>query len=682
MLLQRFDAERLVSSNGASSQIVFPGAGFPGREVNMAWGLIAPGETSHRHRHDDHELFVVVAGEGRIVVDGVEHPLRADDSVHVPPLRGHHIVNTSSTEAMRVLKFWWTEAGTAIEAPAEASNADDADTKAVNQYVLVTATPPTPNGDLHVGHLSGPYLAADIHTRYLRLRGVDVHYLTGIDDNQSYVSLKAERIGSTSVDTADRFGRAMAATWEAAGIQPDHIGQPRQSGHHVALVQDMFARLFEQGQIVVRDTPAPFCTCCDTFVFEAYVSGGCPHCDAGSGGNACEVCGRPNDCADLRDVRCNRCGNAAEIRRYPRLYFPLAPHADFLKRYWSSVDMGPHLTSLCEKMLADGLPEIAVSHRSDWGVPVPVPGYDDQRIYVWFEMAGGYLAATQDMLQDAGTDWASIWKNPDASIVQFFGFDNGYFHAVFFPALFHAYDAGILPPRTFVTNEFYRLDGLKFSTSRNHAIWGQELLASVPRDIARFYLAYSGPESSQTNFTYAELAAFVRAELEGNWQSWLRRLGEVVSTDYAGRAPKPGMWSARQVELLSKLGRIANEVGIAYEAPTFSPRSVSRSLCELVRIASQALDADDHWRGLPQREADHRTSTALQLTAARALAILVAPIMPAFAEELLVDLGSVDALQGAAWRESTTLFPEGRSVGDIGRERFAPIPDVLPPRSA
>ncbi|GAA4782256.1 class I tRNA ligase family protein [Lysobacter hankyongensis] len=682
MLLQRFDAERLVPSNGASSQIVFPGEASPGRDVHMAWGLIAPGETSHRHRHDDHELFVVVSGEGRIVVDGVTHALRADDSVHVPPLRGHHIVNTSATEMLRVLKFWWSEAATDVAMTAGTSETDAGDTASTRGYVLVTATPPTPNGDLHVGHLSGPYLAADIHTRYLRLRGVETHYLTGIDDNQSYVALKAERIGSTSVETADRFGRAMAATWEAAGIHPDHIGQPRQSKHHDALVQDMFERLFEQGHIVVRDTPAPFCTCCDTFVFEAYVSGGCPHCDAGSGGNACEVCGRPNDCADLRDVRCNRCGNAAEIRRYPRLYFPLAPHADFLKRYWSNVDMGPHLTSLCEKMLADGLPEIAISHRSDWGVPVPVPGYEDHRIYVWFEMAGGYLAATQELMQNHGRDWASVWKNPDVSIVQFFGFDNGYFHAVLFPALFHAYDAGILPPRTFVTNEFYRLDGLKFSTSRNHAIWGQELLASVPRDVARFYLAYSGPECSQTNFTYAELVAFVRAELQGHWHSWLQRVAEAVARDHAGRAPKPGLWNVRQVELQARLGRLANEVAVAYEAPTFSPRAVTRALCELVRIASQALDADAHWHGLPQREADLRTGIVLQLTAAKALAVLVAPIMPDFAEALLADLGCADILQQQAWRDATTLFPEGRAIGDLGRERFAAIPDALPPRAA
>jgi len=678
MLLQKLDARLMQSSYGSLSQQIFPSQTSLPAPFNVAWGSIAPGQTTHGHRHEEAEIFIVAEGEGVVSMEATTLVVKAGDSVHVPPLTRHEFTNTSATQELRLLKIWW-----ATLAPSQGKSASSAVVQRPAR-TIVTATPPTPNGDLHIGHLSGPYLAADIHTRYLRLRGCDVRYVTGVDDNQSYVALKAERIKSTALATAEQFGQAMMATWQAANIRPDHIGQPRTSPHHVAMVQDMFTQLYERGLLVVKDTPAPYCDGCSEFVFEAYVSGKCPHCGSGSGGNACEVCGRPNDCANLQDAQCNRCAKPVSLRTYRKLYFPLAPHAQWLRDYWSKVEMGPHLSHLCETMLADGLPEIAVSHRSDWGVPVPVPDFEDQRIYVWFEMAAGYLAATQDMLEAAGNtaDWTSYWNTEDSQIVQFFGFDNGYFHAVLFPALFHAYDERIKPPLTFVTNEFYRLDGLKFSTSRNHAIWGRELLAVVPVDSARFYLSFSGPETAQTNFTYAELVACVRSELEGAWQSWLKRLGDVLTDEFDSRVPASGMWSSKHVEFHARIQRLAQEAAQSYEATTFSPQSATRALSELVRLADQFASAESHWRGVTTREAERRTGVALQLMAARNLALMAAPIMPEFAAQLLSDLGETADSDQGRWDQLFSLLPAGQKVGDLGRTRFAPVPDALPPRTA
>jgi methionyl-tRNA synthetase len=526
----------------------------------------------------------------------------------------------------------------------------------------VTATPPTPNGDLHLGHLSGPYLRADVYSRALRMRGVEAYYLTGIDDHQSYVALKGERVGMTADEAADHFGALMAASLRSARIHPDLVVRPRRSAHHVPFVQEFFARLLADGHLVLRDAAALFCDGCREFIFEAYASGACPHCGSGSGGNACEVCGRPNDCADLGGARCNRCGEAPSVRSYPRLYFPLAPWTARLREYWASAHMGPHLASLCERMVADGLPEVAVSHAAEWGIPVPAPGPEGQRIYVWFEMAAGYLAATLDLARAKGLDggWEPFWKEPGTPVVQFFGFDNGYFHAVLFPALFFAYDGRIRPPSTFVTNEFYRLEGLKFSTSRGHAIWGQDFLARVPADAVRFHLALTGPETEQTNFGADEFAGTVRGELAGRWGEWLERLGAAVRHECGGAAPAPGAWTHEHHEFLARLRGWAEAVDQAYQARTFSPARAARTLAELVAGARRFGAAEEHWRGV--REGERRTGLALELAAARTLALLAAPLMPDFAAALWCDLGHGDPLEAEGWEGGPALPLPGRPV--------------------
>lgn len=548
-----------------------------------------------------------------------------------------------------------------------------------NRKVLVTATPPTPNGDLHVGHLSGPYLGADIHTRYLRMRGIETYYLSGIDDHQSYVSFKAEQIGLTASETASRFGEMMMKTLQAARIEMDLFARPRGSPYHMKLVRAFFEKLYSEGRLIAKEVPSLYCETCDKYLFEAYVRGKCPHCRAESGGNACEECGRPNDCVDLIDARCNSCGGKPGVRTFTRLYFPLGQYEQQLRDYYKSAQMNPHLTALCDQMLADGLPDIAVSHLSNWGIPVPVADFDGQCIYVWFEMVPGYLAATQELNEVISSPggWKNFWQAADVEIVQFFGFDNGYFHAVLFPALFFAYDPAIRAPRTFVMNEFYRLDGLKFSTSRNHAIWGSELLDQVPPDLVRFYLCYSCPETEQTNFTVSEFEDTVQRELIGRWQSWLYDLGTKVSTEYAGVTPAIGIWTDEQRRFYEKLKEFIVEAACAYEAKTFSPQRATRVLCELVRTARRFGKAEDHWRQVAGRREERRTAVALELAAAKILALLAAPIMPDFAARLWGDLGYATSLLTGSWEETPTWVQARQKIGALDRTYFPDVTNCL-----
>lgn len=517
--------------------------------------------------------------------------------------------------------------------------------------VLVTATPPTPNGDLHIGHLSGPYLGADACTRYLRLRGIDAAFITGIDEHQSYVALKAHQVGRETAETASHFGELMASTWAAARIEPDHVAWPRRSVRHTHLVQEFCRSLFDRGVIVPRTTQTLECTTCRRGLFEAWVHGGCPHCGEPSGGNACEVCGRPNDCADLIEPRCTVCGSQPTTRTSTRLYFEMSKFEPQLRAYTARVSMSAHLRSMCDRMFQAGLPDICVSHLTDWGVPVPVPGFEEQRLYVWFEMAPGYLAATADLPQSDGAQgWRPYWADADAEVVQFFGFDNGYFHALLFPALMMAYSPSIRLPTTFVVNEFYQLDHQKISTSRNHAIWGAEFVPEVTADVARYYLAFTAPEREQTTFTREEFRRVVQAELHESLATWLSELARLRHQCNVRHAPPPPTtWSDEQRSFLARLRMLEQACAEVYEPRSFSLQRAARQVSEIARLARQFGRSHAFLIGVPERSEELQNSIALSLLAAKLVALAAWPLMPSFAERLWSELGYPAGLATARW---------------------------------
>jgi methionyl-tRNA synthetase len=528
---------------------------------------------------------------------------------------------------------------------------------------------------LHLGHLSGPYIGGDIYKRYLKMKGTDAYYISGADDHQSYVPLKGEQVGLSPRYTADQFTEAMIQTLTSANVEMDLFVRPTSSPYHIQLVQKFFEKLYIEGKLIVKEVPSLYCEDCEKYLFEAHIRGKCPYCGAGSDGNACEQCGKPNDCVELVDPICKYCSTPPSTRPFTRLYFPLSKYEQQLRDYYKSVHMNAHLRSLCEKMLQEGLPDIPISHVSDWGIQVPVKGFENQRIYVWFEMAPGYLAATQQLNDVIGVPqhWQNFWKSSEAEVVQFFGFDNGYFHAVLFPAMFLAYDSEITLPKTFVTNEFLQLEGMKFSTSRGHAIWGQQFMKQVPVDIARFYLSYHRPETEQTNFSITDFKETVQRELFDGWQEWLKELGIKLSLEYNGKAPELGIWMEEHKHYYRKLSSLLKEACISYDAVTFSPQQITRLLSELVRVTRRFAKAEDHLSGLSFRQDERRTSVALELVAAKMLAILSAPIMPNFSSRLWKDLGYDLSVFSNTWTETPSFIPGGQKISNMDVPYFQEI---------
>ena len=438
---------------------------------------------------------------------------------------------------------------------------------------FITATPPTPNGGLHVGHMAGPYIAADVLRRHLAASGATAVLTTAMDDHQTYCQTAGLRDGRSAGEVADHYGDSIEDTWRRAGVRFDVSVRPRRDPEHPALTQAFFRRLYDAGRLVARTLPVPWCAGCEHWLVEAFVKGGCPHCGEPSGGNACEACGRPNHCGDLADPHCVVCGAAGELREIERLFLPLARFEDELVAFWDAVRMPPHLRALCEVMRAEGLPEIAVTQPGDWGIRVPVDGFDDQRIYVWFEMAPGYLHEARRGAEAAGIAAGDrLTHDPGVPFVQFFGFDNGYFHALLFPVAFRAFDPAIRLPTHFVVNEFYRLEGLKFSTSRRHAVWAADLLSDESSDVVRWHVLGDRPEGRQTNFTLESLAAT---------RSRLRNCGTAGSAGSPRPSPSPATASCRTSGPRARSGRRCSRCSstgprscvASYGADGFDPRT-------------------------------------------------------------------------------------------------------------
>ncbi|MDI1460788.1 class I tRNA ligase family protein [Catellatospora sp. KI3] len=515
----------------------------------------------------------------------------------------------------------------------------------MRSLTAVTAAPPTPNGDLHLGHVSGPYLGADVYARAARLRGGEAYYVTGSDLHQSYVPAKARREGVDPLVMAEGYADEIAEIFTSAAFATAAVVRPQHTPEHTRIVTEFFARLDERGALREVTEPLPHCATCDRYLFEAHLTGRCPHCGVACDGNSCENCALPNNVSDLVDAVCNVCKSVPTTRLGTRLVLPLAEYADRLRAYHASTVMSPQLEALCADMLAAGLPDIPVTHPTDWGLPMP--GHPGQRIYVWGEMVPGYFAELAQATTTA--DWRSAWDR--AEVVQFFGFDNGYFHAVLFPALMMAYDPGLKLPSALLTNEFYLLGDTKFSTSRRHAIWATDLLAQVPGSVVRFVLSHDRPEVARTSFGWDRFHALADGELAENWQGWLSALFERV-TAAGGRVPSFAAATRSQHEFLLRLDTVAQDILSAYDAAGFSTRRAARGLVRLVAEAVDFAAAQSRRTTQLGLSAEATGSAGLavaaaavaaELAAARTLAQVAYPLMPEFAQRLWTALGEAGA---------------------------------------
>jgi methionyl-tRNA synthetase len=324
-------------------------------------------------------------------------------------------------------------------------------------------------------------------------------------------------------------------------------------------------------------------------------------------------------------------------------------------------------------MLSQELPSVFATQFSDWGLPVPVQEFASQKISAWFELGPHYLGVTADMCKSghAPGEWKDFWAKQNSEVVQFFGFDSCYFHSLLFPAIFYAYDALIRPPKIFISNEFCKLDGKKFSTSRNHAIWGGDILKRYQSDLVRYYVAYIRPECEQTNFTISEFEEFIQKEFRLCWDGWLGEMQQRMQEEFHGVVPEFGNLSRSHQAFRDRVEFLASAAWRSFRAKSFSLQAATRNIIEMVRESRRFGKLQANYAGIKTRNLDRSTAINLELAAAGALAIVSAPLMPTFAFNLWRDLGMVVDLQKTTWDGRLIMIPKATTINLTRHPYFA-----------
>lgn len=528
--------------------------------------------------------------------------------------------------------------------------------------VLITCAPPNPNGDLHLGHLSGPFLGADVLRRYLTARDVPVTYVSYTDDHSCYVPRRGAELGWDARTTAFRYTNRIEQTLALAGMAPDYYAHPHRERRHDTFVVEHFLRLWQRGVVVERELPTPFCAECGVFRYEAQIRGRCRFCDAPSDGTYCEECGRPQEPGGVLDGRCVPCGAVTEVRPARRLVVPLAPFADRLAELYADSPWRERLLAFCRGMVRDGLPDVPISRDGDYGVPVPLPGWDGHILDTWFSGIFGYLAATAAHGAALGEPerWRDLWQDTGTEVVHFIGSDCGFSHAVLWPALLLGL-GDYVTPKYVITNEFYTLDGDKFSTSRGHAIWGFDFLREVPADAVRLHLCRTAPEREKTDFRRAEFDATVNTVLVGQWEAWAAAVFEQLAKQHGSVVPTVSTadWPAKILSLVDKLP--ADLAGCLAPA-TFSPSRAAARLIDVVTWAAHDIDRP-HDR-TPAELAAHAELLGV-------VAALAGPIMPTWSRHTAGLLGIGVGFDGVAWPTARqAMVPGGRTVAREYRRLF------------
>ncbi|WP_199856842.1 class I tRNA ligase family protein [Nocardia suismassiliense] len=665
MIINRFDTAELHSAFGIDMSSI-DGFGF-----GAGWARVPPGGRSDPHQHDETELFLVVSGHGDVIVDGGRHPVAPGMAVLFDPFETHVVENTGSTELV-FFDLYWRDPSRA----ARASTGRSDRRRFGERPIFVFSTPPTPNGDLHLGHLSGPYLGADVFVRFQRMNGAQAWHLTGSDDYQSYVVERARREGKDPAATAAYYSAEIAETLRLMDIEPDQYTVTDTEPTYRAGLQAYFSRLVKSGSVAPQEGKALFDAATHDYLYEADVTGGCPGCGAVTGGNICEGCGEPNSCVDLADPQSKLSQEPPRIDTITRFTLPLHEFATELAAHHRLGRVPARLRELAGRLFARPRLDVAMTHPANWGVPPAEPDVDGQVIWVWPEMSYGFLHSISALGRRLGRDWRADEPEQDWKIVHFFGYDNSFYHSILYPVLYRLAFPDWQPDIDYHVNEFYLLDGGKFSTSRRHAVWGKEILSPDSVDGVRYFLSRTRPESRRTNFTHESYTAAVRDELIGTWQQWLNDLGRRIQTRYGGHAPDAGIWTPEHTAFLGRLGARLSAVTAALGPDGFSLEVAAAELHGIVTDTRRFVDQESAVATAEDWYDEARTAVALELAAARLLAHCATPVLPRFAGRLGAALGEERPNE---WPHTVELVPAGTRVDLVGEFFAEPAVEAAEP---
>ena len=526
---------------------------------------------------------------------------------------------------------------------------------------LITTALPYANGPVHIGHLAGVYVPADIYARYLRLRGRDCLLIGGSDEHGVPIALKAKAEGCTPQEVVDRYHELIKRSFEGLGISFD-IYSRTTSDIHRRTASEFFKTLYEKGEFVEQTSEQYYDEEAKQFLADRYIIGTCPHCSNDRAyGDQCEACGTSLNATDLIDPRSTISGSAPVLRETKHWYLPLDKHEPFLKEWildghkeWKSNVYGQ-----CKSWLDMGLQPRAVSRDLDWGIPVPVEGAEGKVLYVWFDAPIGYISNTKELCPDS---WETWWRSEDTRLIHFIGKDNIVFHCIVFPAMLRAEGSFILPDNV-PANEFLNLEGDKISTSRNWAVWLHEYLEEFPgkQDVLRYVLTANAPETKDNDFTWRDFQARNNNELVAIFGNFVNRALVLTHKYFDGAVPPKGELTDYDSCTIGEFAAVKQ--ALEHQLDTFHFREALKEAMNLARIGNKYLADTEPWK-LAKTDMN-RVATilnlSLQITAN--LAIAFEPFLP-FSSAKLMSMPSTDCPFGWDRLGSTDLLPEGHVLGN------------------
>lgn len=510
----------------------------------------------------------------------------------------------------------------------------------MNEKILVSVAWPYANSHLHLGHLAGAYIPADIFARYNRLRGNDVLMVSGSDTHGTPITVTAEQQGITPQEVIERYHSSFLESFVGLGISFDLFTHTN-TANHWAVTTDIFVKLLEKGYVYKETMRALYCPHCERFLADRYVEGTCPFCGyADARGDQCDACGKPLDALELISPRCKFSGHTPIVRETEHFFLDLAQFNEPLKEW--AADKGywrPSVRNFTLNLLQEGLRGRAITRDIDWGIPVPVPGYEDKRIYVWFDAVIGYLAASVEWSLIQGNDdaWHAWWdEGQPARSFYFIGKDNIFFHTLIWPAMLMGY-GGLQLPYDVPANEYLTLEGRKISSSRNWAVWAPDYLSRYDPDPLRYYLTVHAPETSDSDFSWQEFLDRNNNELVGTWGNLAHRMLSFAYKNFDGQVPTPGDLTDEDQAIIRRIEEAFEPVGELIAGVKL--RSALSEVMGLAREVNRYLDAAAPWLVLKSDRARSATATYVALRVIDSLKVLFAPFLPFSSQKLHEALG-------------------------------------------
>ena len=545
----------------------------------------------------------------------------------------------------------------------------------MSKRFTITAALPYTNGPIHIGHLAGVYVPADIYARFLRLQGHDVAFICGSDEHGVPITIKAKKEGVTPQDVVDRFHANIKTSFEAFGISFDNYSRTSAKIHHET-ASEFFKMLYDKDAFIEETTAQLYDAEANQFLADRFVVGTCPKCgNEESYGDQCEACGTTHNATDLINPKSAITGAIPTLKETKHWFLPLDKHEAFLKKWileGHKTDWKPNVYGQCKSWIDDGLRPRAVTRDLDWGIPVPVEGGDGKVLYVWFDAPIGYISSTKEWAQREGKDWEPYWKDEDTTLVHFIGKDNIVFHCIMFPAMLKAEGSYILPENV-PANEFLNLEGQKLSTSKNWAVWLPEYLQDFPekQDVLRYVLTATAPETKDNDFTWKDFQARNNNELVAIFGNFINRVLVLTNKYYEGLVPSPKTFSKIDTDTLEKVKAFPASLSKSIERYRF--REASQELMNLARLGNKYLADEEPWKVIKTDPERVQTIMYVSLQISAALAIVSEPFLPWSSQKLKTML----QLPTHSWAAVQTGEPLLAATHKIGTAEllFAKIED-------